>query len=342
MPRAPRLFIEGGIYHVYNRITRGEPVFAEDGEAQRFVEFMREIKQRDGLVVLAWCVMPNHYHLAVRCTTVPLWRSMASVQLKMTRAYNAHYRFHGPFWQGRYKAKLVDDPDYLRQLVLYIHLNPVVAGIVGKPEEFVWSGHREVVRKIRKPLVDPDQLLLVFGETRRAARKTYLESIRATRDAPWAGEAPGGLPWWRFGRPREEEPDEELRMSATPFIDELGRSTAIERPKLNGKDFVVRVLEVLNIDVIEATGRTKRNEVVRAREILMVLGVERYVLRVKDLASALGVRYDTASLWGRRGARRRSEDDQFRQKIDEVDSMLASSAPSVWNDASIHRESPNV
>jgi len=122
MPRAPRLFIEGGIYHVYNRITRGEPVFAEDGEAQRFVEFMREIKQRDGLVVLAWCVMSNHYHLAVRCTSVPLWRSLASMQLKMTRAYNAHYRFHGPFWQGRYKAKLVDDPDYLRQLVLYIHL----------------------------------------------------------------------------------------------------------------------------------------------------------------------------------------------------------------------------
>ena len=61
MPRAPRVFVEGGIYHVYNRVTRGERVFAEDGEAQRFVELMREIKKRDGLVVLAWCVMSNHY-----------------------------------------------------------------------------------------------------------------------------------------------------------------------------------------------------------------------------------------------------------------------------------------
>ncbi len=58
MPRAPRIFIEGGIDHVYNRFTRGEPVFAVDGEAQSFVELMREIKQRDGLVVLAWCVEP--------------------------------------------------------------------------------------------------------------------------------------------------------------------------------------------------------------------------------------------------------------------------------------------
>ncbi len=79
MPRAPRVFVEGGIYHVYNRVTRGERVFAEDGAAQRLVDVMREIKQRDGLVVLAWCVMSNHTHLAARCTSAPLWRSTPSL-----------------------------------------------------------------------------------------------------------------------------------------------------------------------------------------------------------------------------------------------------------------------
>jgi REP element-mobilizing transposase RayT len=72
MPRAPRVFIEDGFYHVYNRVTRGERVFADDGEADRLVDVMREVKQQDGLIVLAWCVMSNHYHLAVRCTSVPL------------------------------------------------------------------------------------------------------------------------------------------------------------------------------------------------------------------------------------------------------------------------------
>ncbi len=341
MPRAPRVFIEGGIYHVYNRVTRGERVFGEDGEAQRLVDVMREIKQRDEFVVLAWCVMSNHYHLAIRCTSAPLWRSLASVQLKVTRAYNSHYRVHGPFWQGRYKAKLVENSEYLRQLILYIHLNPVVAGIVEKPEEFVWSGHREIVRKTSKPFVDPDQLLLVFGEVRRSARKNYLQSIRSTRNAPWAGEAPGRLPWWKFGRPRDEEADEEFVMNATPFIDELGRSTAIERPNLNEKDFIDRVLKALGIDYSEFTGRTKRPEVVRAREILLTLGIERYRFRVKSLASVLGVRYDTASLWGRRGAKRRADDDRFRLQIEEVDGMLAASPPSRL-DAPENRESPNV
>jgi REP element-mobilizing transposase RayT len=337
MPRAPRVFVEGGIYHVYNRVTRGERVFAEDGEAQNFVEVLREIKERDGLVVLAWCVMSNHYHLAIRCTSVPLWRSLASVQLKVARTYNAHYRVHGPFWQGRYKAKLVDDPDYLRQLVLYVHLNPIVAGIVERAEKYVWSGHREVVRKIKQPLVDPDQLLLVFGETRKAARKAYLASIRAPHDETWVGKEPGGLPWWRFGRPLEEE-DDKLKTSETPFVDELGRSTAMERPRINEKDFVARALDALNVDFIEVSGRAKNREVVRAREILMTLGVERYHLRVKDLATELGVRYDTASLWGRRGANRRAADHQFLSRIDEVDSILASSEPSRRNDLSLDEE----
>ena len=80
-------------------------------------------------------------------------------------------------------------------------------------------------------------------------------------------------------------------------------------------------------------GRTKRPDVVRSREILLTLGVERYGLRVKGLASVLGVRCDTASLWGRRGAKRRVEDDRFRSRIDEVDSVLAATPPSRRNDA---------
>ncbi len=339
MPRAPRVFIEGGIYHVYNRITRGERVFSEDGEAQRLFDLMREIKKRDGLIVFAWCIMSNHYHLAVRCTSVPLWRSLASVQLKMSRAYNARSKVYGPFWQGRYKAKLIDAPDYLRQLITYIHLNPVAAGVVEKPEEFVWSGHREVVRKPRDPLVDPDQLLLAFGETRRAARRTYIESIKACEAAPWASALPGVLPWWRLGRPPAEDNDDELRIgSSTPIVDELGRSTAVERPQLSAEDFVNRVLDALRIEASEVTGRTKRPEVVRARETLLMLAVERYGLRVKDLADSLGVRYDAASLWGRRGAQRRTEDSGFARQINEVDAILAASPSSVIDPTKRHRE----
>jgi REP element-mobilizing transposase RayT len=86
MQRAPRVFVEGGIYRVCNRVTRGERAFADAGEAERLVDVMREVKQQDGLIVLAWRVMSNHYHLPVRCTSVPLWRSLAGLRMKVSQA----------------------------------------------------------------------------------------------------------------------------------------------------------------------------------------------------------------------------------------------------------------
>jgi hypothetical protein len=74
VPRAPWHYVDEAFYHVYGRIARGEMTFSERGEAARFVDLIRDVKERDGLTVLAWCVMGNHYHLALRTSSVPLWR----------------------------------------------------------------------------------------------------------------------------------------------------------------------------------------------------------------------------------------------------------------------------
>jgi REP element-mobilizing transposase RayT len=336
------VFVEGGIYHVYNRVTRGEHVFAEDAEAERLLDAMRDSKKRDKFIVLAWCIMSNHYHLAIRSTSVPLWRSMASIHSKVSKSYNRRHRVFGPFWQGRYKAKLISDPKHLRALPLYIHLNPVTAGIVEKAEDFMWAGHRELVRKIRRPFVDPDQFLLVFGETRQNARKTYLQSLRAAKSDSWNDAGPGELPWWRFGRAPTENPDDDLTIGrSTPFIDELGRSTGRERPFLTAQDYLRRLLDLLEVNLDDVAGRTKRQEVVRAREIIMTLAIERYDLRLTDLAALSGVRYDAASLWGRRGAQRRVTDPDFRRRIEEIDNALLATQPS-REDALPDLERPNV
>ena len=114
----------------------------------------------------------------------------------------------------------------------------------------------------------------------------------------------------------------------TPSIDALGRSTALERPWLTPDDFIDRVLKMLEITREEVAGGTKRREVVRAREILFSLGVERYRLKVTEMATALQVKYDTASLWGRRGAQRRAGDVAFARRAEEVDSAVASTPES--------------
>jgi putative transposase len=61
MVRRPRVEVEGGLFHVYNRVASGEPIFLDPNEAVEFIETIRETKKRDGWTVLAWCVMSNHY-----------------------------------------------------------------------------------------------------------------------------------------------------------------------------------------------------------------------------------------------------------------------------------------
>jgi REP element-mobilizing transposase RayT len=102
---------------VYNRVSRGEHVFRNDEEADRLEELLAITKKRDDFKILAWCVMSNHYHLAVRMGDVALSRSMRTIHQKFAQSFNGRHRVFGPFWQGRNRSKYVDDDMYLRQLV---------------------------------------------------------------------------------------------------------------------------------------------------------------------------------------------------------------------------------
>ncbi len=194
MPRRPRVFVEGGIYHVYNRFARGADLFSEPEEAIEFIEILRKARDRDDLRIYAWTLMPNHYHLALRAGPVPLSRTLGYVQARFGQGYNRRHGSSGPRWQSRYKAKLVETPESFGRLIVYIHLNPVAAGLVNDPADHVFSGHRELLGKISDPLIDVDGVLAEFGDTVRQARALYVRSLKGARENEWQGELPGKLP----------------------------------------------------------------------------------------------------------------------------------------------------
>ena len=321
MPRPGRIFVEGGVYHVYNRIGRGEHVFAESDDASAFVEMLRRVVRRDGLKVYAWCLMSNHYHLAVRTGEVSLDRPMRSLQQGVTRGVNARREVFGPLWQGRYKAKLVEDQRYLDQLLIYIHLNPVSAGLVHDPADHRWSGHREVLGRVKSPIVDVDEVLRVFGTSRRSARAAYVRRLKGAVDETWTGEAPGRLPWWRLGRPlkgEDEDPEEAIRQCRRKEVE--GPEW---RPRLTAEEFMERAADELYLKAEDLCSRQRSPEVVRAREMLMVLGVERYGQKVRELAKVLGKSPDGMSHALGRGIRRRIEDERFRADLENLDRAVA-------------------
>ena len=306
--------IEGGMYHVYNRIGQGQQPFAVADEAAVFVELLREVKARDEFVVFAWAVLSNHFHIALRIRSVPLSRSMRSIQHRYALGLNRRRRTLGPVWQSRYKAKLVEDQRYFDQLMVYIHLNPVAAGVVQDPAKYRWSGHLELLGKVRDPIVDVDEALMCFGSTLRSARTAYLRALKGTVKRQWVGEGLGKLAWWQVDDDREIQP-----VDSGPYVDIQGRSTGLDRPSLNTEQYIDRAVRILDVNMNELVGRGRNPRTVTQRELLAVVGVERYGVAVKSLADVFGKSRTTVSSWVSRGTKKRATSDWFREEVEKLD-----------------------
>ena len=177
MARKPRIHLPGGLYHVILRGNGGQDVFLTDDDRYRFYLLLQEGTCRFGYRVHAFCLMTNHIHLAVQVGDIPLSRGMQNLSFRYTRWINWRVKRTGHLFQGRYKAVLVDGDRYLQELVRYIHLNPVRAGMTKSPVEYPWSGHRAYLGKELLPWLTTDWLLEQFGTTVNKARAGYRDFV---------------------------------------------------------------------------------------------------------------------------------------------------------------------
>jgi len=155
----------------------GQPVFLSEDDRYRFYLLLQEGATRFGFRVHAFCLMTNHIHLALQCGDIPLPRAMHNLSFRYTRWINWRGKKTGHLFQGRYKAVLVDGDSYLLELVRYIHLNPVRAGMVASPEEYPWSGHRAYLGREILPWLTTDWVLEQFGKTTAKARTGYMQFV---------------------------------------------------------------------------------------------------------------------------------------------------------------------
>jgi putative transposase len=319
LPRLRREMIEGGLYHVYNRFSCGEGVFGDPEEAICFVDRLHEVKARDGFTVLAWCLLSNHFHLALRTSAVPLSRTMHHLQNGFSRQFNRRWRRTGPLWQSRYKAKLIDAQDYLIRVITYIHLNPVRAGLAGQPAEYTLSGHRELMGKIRSPLCDVDESLLAFGPTVKTARRAYVSVLKQAMTEDGLGDEVDRLPWWTRDRELDVNPDR-------PYVDVLGRSTGLERQDLRPGQFIALACECLGADPRDVASRRQDRETGRLRRLIASCGIERWDQRAGELATVLRKHPVVVSRWVGEASRIRSEDQAFAVELDALDQAMAKKA----------------
>jgi putative transposase len=175
MARPPRLEAPGGVYHVVVRGNERAAVFRDDADREKYLQRLAHYRKRFEFRLLAYCLMSNHVHLAIRRGPAPLSRIMAGIQSSYTQWFNRRHRRVGHLFQGRYKAFLVQEDVYLLGLIRYIHENPVKARIVETAREYRWSSDRHYRAGRGPEWLDLDDVLATLGRGRREAVKGYLD-----------------------------------------------------------------------------------------------------------------------------------------------------------------------
>ncbi len=176
MPRAARIDAPGALHHVIARGIEGRPLFHDDEDRDRFLARLGRLAAEGAVHIYAWALLSNHVHLLCESAALSLSSTMHRLLTGYAVAFNKRHGRSGHLFQNRFRSLLCQKEPYLRELVRYIHLNPLRAGIVGSLEElgrWPWSGHSALLGRVPRPWQETDRVLSFFAPTRRAARTAY-------------------------------------------------------------------------------------------------------------------------------------------------------------------------
>ena len=158
MPRTARASVGGMCYHVLNRGNGRAEVFHKQDDYAAFLKLLAEAIERVPMRLLAYCLMPNHFHLVVwTIEDGDLSRWMQWLLTSHVRRYHRHYCTSGHVWQGRFKAFPIEEDEHLLTVMRYVESNPVRAKPLGirKAQRWPWSSIGNPPKDVKRPPLDP-------------------------------------------------------------------------------------------------------------------------------------------------------------------------------------------
>lgn len=316
MPRGARLDAPGALHHVMVRGIERGLLFRDDRDRADFVSRLAEVVRRTGLVVLAWALLPNHLHLLVRTPSAQGSRTYRPVLPTAMRqlltgyagAFNRRHKRVGHLVQNRYRSTLVDAEAYLLELVRYIHLNPLRAGLVrglAALARYPWSGHSAILGHVDRPWQATAEVLGPFGATRRTASGQYRAFVAA-------GIAQGQRPEFQGGglrrsaggweevaalqRGRERWAADERILGSGAFVERVLRESEppiTDWPRAGALTalplLLKRCAELWGVGLVELQQGSRRRRVSEARAVVASLAVVHLGLPAARVARELAV-----------------------------------------------------
>lgn len=185
MPKRRNPVEPGGIYHFTHQGHNRSNIFLEPKNFVRFMDGLLTKVIGPPAALLAYALMPNHYHLLLEVKTDDFREAFRGFLVSYSKYFNIRYEKVGAVFRSRYSAEPVTDDCYLRTVSRYIHLNPVKDGFVSWPEEWAYSSYGDYVGCNGPGLAEPERILELFGDVSTpqglaACRRAYKAFMRPT------------------------------------------------------------------------------------------------------------------------------------------------------------------
>ncbi len=308
MPRQARLDAPGTLHHVILRGLERGRILRDDTDRQAFVTRLADVVQATGATVYAWALLPNHAHLLLRSGRAGLPTAMRRLLTGYAGTFNRRHRRIGHVFHNRYKSIVVEEDRYFRELVRYIHLNPLRAGLVpnlGALTRYPWGGHAGLLGRVPQPWLAASDVLRWFGRPPRQARQAYsryvAEGVALGRRPELVGgglvRSAGGWAVVQAWRRRGEATTADPRILGTgEFVERVvAEADPRHRPTPRGRrpEAIARVIRTAckeaGIGEGELRTGSRRRAVARLRGVVAQRLVTTFGLSLADAAWELGV-----------------------------------------------------
>lgn len=176
MPRKARIDAPGALHHIILRGIQRCKIFNDDKDRYDFLSRLGDILEQTQTACYAWALIPNHFHLLLQTGAHPVATVMRRLLTGHAISYNRRHKRHGHLFQNRYKSILCQEETYFLELVRYIHLNPLRAGLVKDLDalsKFAYSGHGVIMGKHQQSWQHSKQVLIRFDKRIKSARSRY-------------------------------------------------------------------------------------------------------------------------------------------------------------------------
>ena len=315
MPRKARIDAPGALHHIIIRGIERKAIFKDNADRTNFINRLDLNISETETCCFSWVLMTNHVHLLLKTGLTPIATVMRRLLTGYAVSYNRRHRRHGQLFQNRYKSFLCEEDVYLKELVRYIHLNPLRAKIVKDLKalkQYQWCGHSVLMGKVEAGFQDTAYVLRLFGQTTRVARRGYESFVSKGVEQGGRPDLVGGgllrsVGGWAALKGFRDigvriKGDERL-LGSSDFVErvlkqadeQLEEKYRLQMSVISLPALIEKVAHYFKIDPENLKSASKERPVTEARRVLCYIAVRKLGYKCTDVSKTIGISAVTVS-----------------------------------------------